>query len=64
MNPEVQRKIIPYDVERLRGSIAKHEENIVSMEEAIRVERELIKDEQVMIATLVARKEELDGSTK
>jgi len=64
MDPRVQKTIIPYDVERLRGSIVKHEENIASMEEAIKAERQLISDEQIMIATLEARKEELDGSTK
>jgi len=61
MDPKVQKAIIPYDVERLKGSVLKHEENIVSMEEAIKAERQLIKDEQGMIATLEARKKELDG---
>jgi len=64
MDPRAQKEIIPYDVERLRGSIEKHEENIVSMETAITNERSAISDEQVMIATLEARKKELDVSTQ
>jgi len=64
MDPRAQKEIIPYDLERLKGSIEKHEENIVSMEEAIKGERQLISDEQVMIATLEARKKELNGGAK
>jgi len=64
MNPKVQKTIIPYDLEKLRGSIERHEDNIVSMENAIKDERQAIKDENEMIVVLEARRRQLDGDTK
>lgn len=62
MDEKVQKSLIPYDLESLKGSIEKHEQNILAMETAIRTERQLITDEQFMIATLEAKQTELNGS--
>jgi len=59
MDPKVQKTIIPYDIEKLKGSIVKHEENITSMETAIKNERQAITDEQYMIAELEAKHKKL-----
>jgi hypothetical protein len=60
MDPRVQKTIIPYDIESLKNSIEKHEENIKSLEVGIESERKAIMDEQMMIATLEARQKELE----
>lgn len=62
MDKRVQKSLIPYDLESLKGSIEKHEQNIEAMETAISNERQAIKDEQFMIATLEAKLAELNGS--
>ena len=62
MDKRVQKSLIPYDLESLRGSVEKHEENIKSFETAIEAERQHIKDELFMIATLEAKQTELNGS--
>jgi hypothetical protein len=61
MNPQAQKAIIPYDLESLKGSIEKHEANIVSMETAIKSERQAIADEREMIDTLQVRQAQLNG---
>jgi len=60
MDPRVQKTVIPYDVEALKGSILKHENNIDSMEKAISSERDRIVEEQDMIRTLENRARELE----
>ena len=61
MDPKVQKVIIPYDLESLKNSLDKHKENIVSMETAIQSERKAIAEEEMMIATIEVRANELNG---